>query len=352
LPRPREAGAAGLQGLGATALRAPAWVGAVLGSVLLGIYLSFATSAFLNTDNLLTVLLQISVVAIMGAGQTFVVVTAGIDLSTAAVAALGGTLVGMLSITYGVPGWASLVIALLAGAGVGLAQGASVAYFGLPAFIITLGGLSIWRGVALQATGGINNTGLPGLIAGMAQDKFLAIPIPVWITVGVFAVAWFVLTQTRFGVGLYSIGGNEEAALLAGVPVRRYKCAAYVISGVLSAFGGIILAGRLDSAGGSIANGYELNVIAAVVIGGTSLFGGEGGPWGAFYGAVLMGLIQNGMNLLGLSAFLQQIVLGSVIVLAVAADALRRRHVVALLAAFIARNVRGSVRAPAPRSPG
>lgn len=329
-----------LPGLADLRLRAPAWVGAVVGSVVLGIYLSFATTSFFTTNNLLTVLLQISVVAIMGAGQTFVVLTAGIDLSVAAVGALAGTVAGIVSVTHAQPGWLALLIALLVSAGVGLAQGITIAYFGLPAFIITLGGLSIWRGVALQATGGINNTGLPPLIASMAQDKFLGIPIPVWLTIGVFSVAWYVLTQTKFGIGLYSIGGNEETARLAGVPVKRYKTIAYVICSTLSGFGGVILVGRLDSAGGSIATGLELNVIAAVVIGGTSLFGGEGAPWGAFYGAVLMGLIQNGMNLLGYSAFLQQIVLGSVIVAAVAGDALRRKHVVALLASFVAKNLR------------
>lgn len=329
-----------LPGISDIRLRAPAWVGAVVGSVVLGIYLSLATSSFLTTDNLLNVLLQISVVAIMGAGQTFVVLTAGIDLSAAAVGALAGTVAGIVAITHAQPGWLALLIALLVSAGAGLAQGITIAYFGLPAFIITLGGLSIWRGVALEATDGINNTGLPPLIAGMAQNKLLGIPIPVWITIGVFSVAWYVLTQTKFGVGLYAIGGNEETARLAGVPVRRYKTIAYVVSSTLAGFGGVILVGRLDSAGGSIGTGLELNVIAAVVIGGTSLFGGEGAPWGAFYGAVLMGLIQNGMNLLGYSAFLQQIVLGSVIVAAVAADEVRRKRVIPLLVSFVVRKLR------------
>lgn len=305
--------------------RIPEWAGALIGTLLIGFVLSRFTSAFLNPRNLINVLAQIAVVGFMAAGQTFVILTRGIDLSVAAIGALAGTLAGWVSVTLGYSGTTGVLVALAAASFVGLVHGLLVAYGGLPAFIVTLGGLSVWRGVALELTGGINNTGLPNPIRWFAAAQVGPIPVSVLLMLVTFSACAFLLSQTRFGIGLYAIGGDEEASRRAGVPVKRYITQAYVLCGLLSGFGGILLAGRLDSAGGSIAAGYELRVIAAVVIGGLSLFGGVGSVWAALFGAILMGVIQNGMNLIGVSSFLQMIVLGSVIVLAIGIDVLRKR---------------------------
>lgn len=309
------------------ALRVPEWAGAVAGTLVVGVVLASISDAFLTSRNLLNVLAQVSVFGLLAAGQTFVIVARGLDLSVAATAAFAGTLVGVLSVDLGYGGEVAIVLALLGGAAIGLAHGALVAYAGLPAFIVTLGGLSIWRGAALELTGGINNTGLPEELQFLSRGSVNGVPVPVLLMLVVFVLCSIVLTQTRFGINLYAIGGEEQAAVRAGVPVRRYVASAYVICSSLAALGGIVLVGRLNSAGGSVAASYELNVIAAVVIGGTSLFGGVGSVWGAFFGALLMGVIQNGMNLLGISSFLQMIVLGSIIILAIAADVARKRYV-------------------------
>lgn len=312
---------------GRTALRVPEWAGAALGTLAVGAVLVSVSDVFLTSRNLLNVLAQVSVFGLLAAGQTFVIVARGLDLSVAATAAFAGTIVGVLSVELGYGGAAAIALALLAGAGIGLVQGALIAYAGLPAFIVTLGGLSIWRGAALELTGGINNTGLPPELLFLARGSVNGLPVPVLLMLVVFVLCWIVLGQTRFGVNLYAIGGEEQAAVRAGVPVRRYVAGAYVICSSLAALGGLVLVGRLNSAGGSVAASYELNVIAAVVIGGTSLFGGVGSVWGAFFGALLMGVIQNGMNLLGISSFLQMIVLGAIIVVAIAADVVRKRYV-------------------------
>ncbi|MCC5948025.1 MAG: ABC transporter permease [Nitriliruptoraceae bacterium] len=304
----------------------PEWMGAVVGTLVIGAILTVLAPNFMSTRNLLNVLAQVSVFGFMAAGQTFVMIARGIDLSVAATGALAGTVVGVLSIEHGFSGGTSVLIAILVAMFVGLVHGVLVAYGRLPAFIVTLGGLSVWRGAALELTGGINNTGLPDLVTWLARGQIGPVPVPVLLMIVVFAACGFVLTRTRWGMNLYAIGGDEEAAVRAGVPVKRYTTFAYMACSSLSAIGGIILVGRLDSAGGSVAAGYELNVIAAVVIGGTSLFGGVGSVWGAFFGAFLMGIIQNGMNLMGISSFIQMMVLGSIIVLAIGADVMRKRY--------------------------
>jgi len=312
------------QGLRSKAL--PPYAGAIIGTVLLGTYASVTNEFFFTTRNLLTVLAQVSIVAIMAAGAAMVIITKGIDLAVAAIGALAGTTAGVVAVDWGWSGTAAIAFALGIGSLAGLVQGSLISYMGLPAFIVTLGGLSAWRGLANQFTGGIANTGMPRSIEFIGREKVIGdLEFPIILTIVVYAVLWVLLNNRRFGVHLYALGGNENAAKNAGLPVLRLKLIAYVAAGFLAGLGALIQIGRLDSANGSIMVGLELEIIAAVVIGGISLFGGEGSILGAFYGALFIRVIRNWMNLEGYSSFIQSIVIGAVIVAAVVIDQLRKR---------------------------
>jgi len=316
--------ASGGQGLKGRTL--PPYAGAIIGTLLLGAYASFTNEFFFTSRNLLTILAQVSIVAIMAAGAAMVIITKGIDLAVAAVGALAGTTAGVVAVDWGLNGALAILFALGIGTLAGLIQGLLVSYMGLPAFIVTLGGLSAWRGLANHFTGGIANTGMPRSIEFIGREKIVGdLEFPIILTVVVYAVLWVLLNNRRFGVHLYALGGNENAAKNAGLPVQRLKLTAYVAAGALAALGALVQIGRLDSANGSIMVGLELEIIAAVVIGGISLFGGEGSILGAFYGALFIRVIRNWMNLEGYSSFIQAIVIGVVIVTAVVIDQLRKR---------------------------
>lgn len=304
----------------------PPYAGAITGTLLLGIYATFTNDFFFTSRNLLTMLAQVSIVAIMAAGASVVIITKGIDLAVAAIGALAGTTAGVVAVDWGWNGWLAILFALGIGALAGVVQGALISYAGLPPFIVTLGGLSAWRGLANQFTGGIANTGMPREIEFIGREKIIGdLEFPIILTGVVYLVLWVALNKRVFGVHLYALGGNEPAAQNAGVSVQRLKLAAYVLAGTLAAVGALVQIGRLDSANGSIMVGLELEVIAAVVIGGVSLFGGEGSILGAFYGAFFIRVIRNWMNLEGYSSFIQAIVIGSVLVGAVLVDQLRKR---------------------------
>jgi ribose transport system permease protein len=305
----------------------PEWTAALGGAVIVAVILSFMTDAFLTPANLTNVLAQTAVLTILATGQVFVLLAAGIDLSVSATMALAGTLLGMLTVTFDWGVLAALAVVLGAGVLIGTINGILIARFALPAFIVTLGGLLFWRGLALQLVGGINTTGLPEFVVWLGQGRVWGIPVAAIVALSVVVISWLALSRTKFGIGLKAIGGSSNAAERSGVPVLRYRILAYVCCSVLSAIGGIILVGRLNSAGGSLGLGLELMVIAAAAIGGVSLFGGSGSPWGAFFGAILIGLIQNGLNLLGTSAFVQQMAAGIILVVAVGVDQARRRLV-------------------------
>ena len=304
----------------------PPYAGAIIGTLLLGTYATFTNEFFFTSRNLLTILAQVSIVAIMAAGAAMVIITRGIDLAVAAIGALAGTTAGIVAVDWGWNGWVAMAFAVGIGSLAGLTQGTLVSYVGLPPFIVTLGGLSAWRGLANHFTGGIANTGMPREIEFIGREKIIGdLEFPIILTVLVYGVLWVVLNQRRFGVQLYALGGNEAAAQNAGLAVQRLKLTAYIAAGALAAVGALIQIGRLDSANGSIMVGLELEIIAAVVIGGISLFGGEGSILGAFYGALFIRVIRNWMNLEGYSSFIQSIVVGAVIVGAVVIDQLRKR---------------------------
>lgn len=287
--------------------------------VALVMVLALLSPAFLTPENLLNVARQVSVNAIIAAGMTFVILTAGIDLSVGSVLGLAGVLIAGVLKGGGTLGLA-LTAGLAVGAGFGVLNGLAVAYGRVAPFIVTLATLTIARGVTLVYTQGQPISNLGGGFDWLGQGDVAGIPVPVVIMALVFAASYVVLTQMVVGRYVYAIGGNVEAARLSGINVRRHTILVYAIGGLCSAIAAIILTARLDSAQPTAGVGYELDAIAAVVLGGTTLMGGEGGIGGTLLGAFLIGVLNNGLNLLNVSSFYQQIVKGVVILLAVLLD--------------------------------
>ncbi|HEX7815826.1 ABC transporter permease subunit [Dyella sp.] len=295
-------------------------LGSVIGLLLLFVALSILSPDFLTTGNLLTVLRQVSVNALIAFGMTFVILTGGIDLSVGALLAFAGAVTaGVMAAGHG------MGLAIIAGLGTGMAlgvvNGILVSWGRVAPFIATLGMMTLVRGLTLAFQDGrpigVSNTGF-----ALLGDGYVAhlIPIPVvWMFV-TFAVCAFLLRGTVFGRHVFALGGNEEAARLSGVRVNLIKLGVYGLSGLLSAFAGIVLTSRLYSAQATAGVGYELDAIAAVVLGGTSLSGGRGWLFGTLVGVLLIGFLNNGLNLLGVSSFYQQVVKGAVILVAVLID--------------------------------
>nr|WP_030806158.1 ABC transporter permease [Streptomyces sp. NRRL S-337] len=279
---------------------------------------------FLNGQNLLNVGVQASVTAILAFGVTFVIVSAGIDLSVGSVAALAATVVAWAATGQDLPVWIAVLLGLAVGAGSGLLSGALVAYGKLPAFIATLAMLSVGRGLALVISGG-SPIPFPASVSRLGDTLGGWLPVPVLVMIGMGLVAALILARTYAGRAMFAIGGNEEAARLSGIHVKRRKLVIYALSGLFAAVAGIVLAARLTSAQPQAATGYELDAIAAVVIGGASLSGGSGKASGTLIGALILAVLRNGLNLLSVSAFWQQVATGLVIALAVLLDTLRRR---------------------------
>ncbi len=281
---------------------------------------------FLSSRNFFQVLLQASINTIIAVAMTFIITSAGIDLSVGSIVALAG-IAAALAMQAGAGPWLGFLIAVLAGTLCGLFNAFLINEVGLVPFIATLGTMGIFRGLGL-----IFSEGLP--VYGFSRD-FLAIfagrlgpvPVQVIVAVAIAIIGWFILTQTRFGKYTTSIGGNEETAKLAGISVKRYKYGIYAFGGLLTGVASALLTARLSSADPTAGTFYELDAIAATVMGGTSLNGGSGTILGTVVGALVISLVRNGMNLLNVPSFWQQFVIGSVIILAAALDQWRRRQV-------------------------
>jgi len=295
----------------------------LIGLIALIVAVSLASPNFLKLENLLNVLRQTSINAAIAMGATFVILTGGIDLSVGAILALAGAFAATL--IAGGHGLAStMLLVLLAGVAIGAVSGLLVTYGAVQPFIATLVSMTVLRGIVLVFSNGtpIDSSG------GDASDAFatigdgyvLGLPIPVIIAAIVFAGCWVALTQTRFGRYVYAIGGNENVARLSGVNVTLVKISVYAVSGLLSALAGIILTARLESAQPTAGLGYELDAIAAVVVGGTSLAGGIGSMTGTLIGSLIIGVLSNALNLLDVSSYYQLITKGCVILLAVLVD--------------------------------
>ena len=282
-------------------------------------------SSFASARNFSNIALDSSYLVLIGIGMTVVIISGGIDLSVGSVLAFAGVV--MASVLHKeVPLPVALAVALGTGLCCGLVNGALITVGRLPPFIATLGMMSVARGTALMFTEGRPVSGFSGGFRSLATGELLGIPVSVVIMVGVYVVAHFVLTRTKLGRYTYAIGGNEEAALLSGVNVKLYKAAVYGISGMLSGLAAVLLTARLNSAQPIAGMMYELDAIAATVIGGTSLLGGEGTVVGTLIGALIMAVLRNGLNLLGVPSFVQQVVIGSVIIAAVLIDMWLKRR--------------------------
>ncbi|QEG21602.1 ABC transporter permease [Mariniblastus fucicola] len=292
--------------------------------------MSLLSSNFLTADNGLNILRQISVNLCLSIGMTLIILTGGIDLSVGAILALSGAIAAgllkngvrleALGLGLEFTVFGAVVAGLLAGAAAGLFNGLAITKFKIPPFVATLGMFSIARGLTMLWTGGFPITGLGDTFGWIGSGMLFSIPAPVWIS-ATLVLAFVLLTRlTRFGRHIYAVGGNERAALLTGLPVDRIKIAVYTLGGLLSAAAAMIVTARLDSAQPNAGLGYELDSIAAVVIGGTSLSGGRGSVLGTVIGCLIIGVLNNGLFLLNVSPFWQQVVKGFVILAAVAVD--------------------------------
>ncbi|WP_116112215.1 ABC transporter permease subunit [Austwickia chelonae] len=298
--------------------------GALVGLFAVCVAMFIATPDFLTTKNLLNVGVQAAVVAVMAFGLTFVIITSGIDLSVGSVAALSAITAGWAVTSAGWPGWTALVVGPAVGLLAGSICGLAVAYAKLPAFIATLAMLSIARGLTLVISGG-RPIEMPDAVKVLGGNLG-PVPVPVIILVVAAIITSIVLRRTVFGLSLFAVGGNSEAARLAGLPVARLTAVVYALSGLFAGLAGLVLAGRLASAQPQAAAGYELDAIAAVVIGGASLSGGTGKASGTLVGALILAVIRNGLNLLNVTSFWQQVVIGVVIALAVLIDVIRQKR--------------------------
>jgi len=282
---------------------------------------------FLSAGNLASVARQTAVITIISMGMTMVMVSGGIDLSVGSILALSGV-VGAIALVSGVPIVIGVVTAIATGAACGLLNGAAVAMLRIPPFIVTLGAMGIYRGIALLITDGKAVVGVPSGFGYLAEGNLLGVvPVPLLIVLIVALATHVLLVNTLPGRYCYAIGSNIEAARHAGIRVSRYQVLFYALLGALAGLAGSIESARLVTAPPTAGEGYELRVIAAVVIGGGSLAGGQGTVIGTVIGALIMGVLANGANLLGISSFAQQVVIGAVIVLAVTFDEFQRRRI-------------------------
>jgi len=286
--------------------------------------LILATNDFLTLTNLDNLVRQVTVFAILSIGQLFVILTGGIDLSVGSVLGLSGGVTALL-LVGNTPIPIAILVGLLVGLGVGLINGLLVSRYGLPPFIATLGMLGIARGVVLLLTGAKTIAPLPDAFSAIANGFILGLPSLFWILIIVTIVAAFVLGRTVFGRYVYAVGSNAESARLSGVPVNIVLLVVYSISGLLAGFAGVLTTSRLGAGIPTAGTGYELQSIAGAVIGGASLSGAKGRVIGAVLGALIMGLLANGGNLLGIDPFYLQIAIGLLIILAVYFDHLQGR---------------------------
>lgn len=298
--------------------------GALIGLILLAVVLSLAAPAFLTGSNILNVGIQAATVAILAFGETFAIVAAGIDLSVGSVAAVSSMFAAYAGASMGMPAWLTVVVGIVAGAVFGALSGIANAYLKLPSFIATLAMMSVARGLTLVISDGrpISTSAVVNFFGG----TILNIPVPIVMMIIMGIIAAIILNFTTIGRSMYAVGGNMEASRLSGISVHKTQIVVFILSGIFAAVAGLVIAGRLHSAQPQAATGYEIDAIASTVIGGASLSGGKGKVSGTFVGAILLAVIRNGLNILNVSSFWQQVVIGLVIAAAVSFDTLRRKE--------------------------
>jgi ribose transport system permease protein len=300
-------------------------LGTLIALVLLCVVMSILSPRFLRVANFVNIFVQISIISVISVGMTFVILTGGIDLSVGSTVAFCGLVLGICMVYLGLPIWVAILAAITAGTIIGFVNGLLISRLNLPPFIATLGTMSIVRGAAYSVSGGQPIYTYPKPFLKIA-GSFLKIPIPIIIMVVIFAVALYLLKYTKLGRYSYSIGGNEAASKLSGINVPLYKTAVYTILGFLCSISAIILVARLDSAVTVAGDGYELDAIAVVVIGGTSMMGGEGNMWGTIIGTLIIGVVSNGLNLLTVPQGMQRMIKGTIIIVAVLLDVYRKQR--------------------------
>jgi ribose/xylose/arabinose/galactoside ABC-type transport system permease subunit len=300
--------------------------GIALVLIIAGAFLAISTDTFFTVSNLAILARQVSLTAIIGIGMTMVILLGDIDLSVGSVVALATVVTGHVIVRWGLPFPVGMAAGLSVGIVVGLANGTLVNKTGVPSFIVTLGMMGVARGFALVITKGSSISGLPTAYLNLGQGYLLGIPIPVIIAVIIAFAAHIFLSRMRTGRHIYFTGSNSEAALLSGINVNKIKLLVFTLCATLAATEAVIETSRMNAAQPAAGVGYELAAIGAVIIGGASLFGGEGTILGTLLGATLLGLITNGLILLGVSAYWQQVFSGSIIILAVTLDMWRQRR--------------------------
>ena len=297
-------------------------VGVLIGLLVLAVILSILTPLFLTIDNLLNVALQSATYILVATGMTFVVVTGGIDLSVGSIAALAGVVMA-LAMKAGVNPGISVFLGLIVGIVCGLLNGLLVAKANLPPFIVTLATMSVIRGLALILTGGIPIYGFPAAFRWLGTGRVGVIPVAALISLLIAALGGLIFKKTKIGHYATAIGDNEEATRLCGINVSKYKALVYVISGLTAAMAAVIITGRLNTAEPLAGYMIEMDAVAAVVMGGTSLAGGKGSILGTTLGALLMGVMRNGLNLMSVQSNYQQLAMGAIILIAVLLDKIR-----------------------------
>ena len=294
--------------------------------IVFALVMSQLSDVFLTKTNIINLLYQSTILAVFAIGMTFVVLTAGIDLSVGSVAALSSVVATKLVVDQDLAPVLGIVLALAAGGAIGLFNGLAVSRLGISPLIVTLATLSAGSGAAFAWTDGSNITPVPDLYKTFGTEEILGIPVMIPFALAIAFVAYVVLSRTSFGRSVYAVGGNQVAARLAGIRTERVITAVYVISGITAAIAGLMLTARLFSGSPRAGAGMELTVIAAVVIGGTSLFGGSGGIRGTLYGVLLITMVTNAINLLGVTSAYDDLVTGAVIFVAAGLDVYRHRY--------------------------
>jgi len=293
--------------------------------IVLFVSLALGSPFFLTSTNLSSVVRQTAVINIMALGMTLIIIAGGIDLSVGSILAMGG-LLGAMAMAHGQPIWVGVLVGVLAGGFWGFVNGILTTKLRIAPFIVTLGTLGIVRGLTLIISNGLPVHELPAGFAFLGEGTVLGVPFVLWVLLVCAAGMHIILEHTRLGRYAFAIGSNPDAAFYAGIPVAFHTTAVYAIGGLLTGLAGMIEASRLMTGQPTAGQGYELQAIAAVVIGGGSLRGGEGSVVGTLVGAFIMGLLANGSDLLGISPYLQQAIIGAVIILAVTVDELRKRR--------------------------
>jgi ribose transport system permease protein len=300
-------------------------------------YYMVTAPGFLTADNAGNVAERSAYPIVLAVAQTMVIITAGIDLSVGAITAFAGSLAAVAFAYWGLSTWLAILLALLAGATLGAVNGLIITMLKIPDLIVTLGMMVTVRGIALLLTGGfpvpshirvtdIARAYLPREILWLGGGDIMGIPVALLVSLAIVGIGWVILTRTTLGRSFFAIGGNKMAAAVSGINVQRTKIMVYTLSGLLAAVAGVLLTGRMNSANALMAGGAELTSITAVVMGGTALFGGEGGVIGSLLGAIILSILVNVLNLHGVAAHAQQVLMGLLIIAVVVFDTLRRRY--------------------------